>query len=198
MSSVPQTPAHYEVDPEQRDRSLLLAQRLMFFANISIQLSFLFAYLYLRANNYDGGWNPNPDSPAPMAGWIAVLVTQVVAVAAVWAAALPARRGDTRVRVNALIIALVASLVGIGVRVFQLTHTNWEPSDGTYVDVSVLWMAVVAAEVTVGAAWLLRLVMGQVRRTVAATTADLRAVSEYWLAVSVITLGVFLLVQFVT
>ncbi len=199
MTALPQMPAIHEPDPVVRSRSLILGSRLMLGANLTAQLSFLFAYLYLRANNNNSMWHPDGVSPPPIGLAVTVLVLQVAAFAIVWGASSalsrqPAASGFVRM----LELGLIVGVACLAFRLFQITHLGWIPAQGTYVDVSILWFFFLAAEVFIGVLWLIKMLSGQMRRTVPVTVADLRSAAEYWAFVTVVSLGVFLLVQYVT
>ena len=198
MTALPQ-PAMHEPDPAVRSHSLILGSRLMLGANLTAQLSFLFAYLYLRANNNNGMWHPDGVGPPPIGLGVAVLLLQVATFAIVWAAssALSRRPGPSGL-VRMLQLGLVLGLACLGFRLFQITHLGWTPDKGTYVDVSILWFFFLAAQVFIGVLWLIKLLSGQMRHTVLVTVADLRSAAEYWAFVTVVSIMVFLLVQYVT
>jgi len=199
VSTLPPSQSFVETDPEVQLRSSSLGARLMLAANLTFQFSFLFAYLYLRANNFDGGWHPDGVSTPPLGVFVAVVAVTALAFPAAWVASQSAARdGVGAVRNGPLVIALVAGLASIGLWVWQLTHTGWTPDQGTYVDTSILWFAALAAQVTIGCFWLLRIVAGNARGTVPARPSEVRSVAEYLGFVAAWTVGVFLLVQIVT
>lgn len=199
MTTLPQTPAVHELDPAVRSRSLIVASRLMLGANVSVQFSFLFAFLYLRAQDYNGMWHPAGVGPPPIGLALTVLILQAAAGAVVWTASVAMRRSATLSRLpNVLALSAVIAVACLAFRVYQITHMNWTPDEGTYVDVSLLWFGVMAAEVLFGALWLIRLFAGQARRTIPVAAADLRSAAEFWAFLTVVWVGVFALVQFVT
>jgi heme/copper-type cytochrome/quinol oxidase subunit 3 len=199
MTTLPQTPAVHEPDPAVRSRSLILGSRLMLGANLTAQLSFLFAYLYLRANNNNGMWHPDGVGPPPIGLALTVLGLQVVAFAVVWAASASLSRDPSASGfVRMLEVGLVLGVACLAFRLFQITHLGWTADQGTYVDISILWLFFLAAQVFIGILWLIKLLSGQMRRTVLVNVADLRSAAEYWAFVTVVSIGVFLLVQYVT
>ena len=199
MTTLPQTPAIHEPDPAVRSHSLILGSRLMLGANLTAQLSFLFAYLYLRANNNNGMWHPDGVGPPPIGLAVTVLALQVAAFAIVWAASSAlSRQPSASGFVRMLEVGLTLGVACLAFRLFQITHLGWTADQGTYVDVSILWSFFLAAQVFIGVLWLIKLLSGQVRRTVLVNVADLRSAAEYWAFVTVVSFMVFLLVQYVT
>ena len=95
-------------------------------------------------------------------------------------------------------IGLILGVACLAFRLFQITHLGWTADQGTYVDVSILWFFFLAAQVFIGVLWLIKLLSGQMRRTVLVNVADLRSAAEYWAFVTVVSFLVFLLVQYVT
>src|ERR1700694_4857085 len=88
MSDVPASPTGLTVvdKVEGGSETLALSSRLMLAANTTLQLTFLFAYLYLRANSFGGMWHPSGvNSPPELLALVALLVP-VVALLAIWAA----------------------------------------------------------------------------------------------------------------
>ena len=183
---------------EVRTNALRVGSRLMLGANVSVQLSFLFAYLYLRASNNNGMWRPMGVDAPPIALAVVSLLLTLAAFAAAWLCASALVRRPERAATGLLGGAVLVSLVCLVVRLIQLTHLGWTPAQGAYVDVSILWFFVIAAEVFVGYLWLLKLAAGQWRGTVPATAMSVRAAAEYWAFLAALAIGVFLLVQFVT
>ena len=199
MTALPQTPSIHEPDPVVRSHSLLLGSRLMLGANLTAQLSFLFAYLYLRANNNNGMWHPDGVGPPPIGLAVAVLGLQIATFAIVWAASSAlSRKPGASGFVRMVQLGLILGVACLAFRLFQITHVGWTPDKGTYVDVSILWFFFMAAQAFIGVLWLIKLLSGQMRRTVLVTVADLRSAAEYWAFVTVVSIVVFLLVQYVT
>lgn len=181
-----------------RARSLLVGSRLMLAANTTLQLTFLFAYLYLRANNFGGMWRPGGvGTPAPAISAM-VLAVPVVTALLLSAAVGVAGRGQRTQFTRIFGFAILLGLATVAVRVYQLYHTGWSLNQGTYVDVSVIWLAVIVAEYVIGALWIIAMYNGHVRRTVPASPAHVRTLFEYWLYVTVVAFAVFALIQFVT
>lgn len=189
-------------------RTTFVAGRLMLAANTTLQSSFLFAYLYLRANNFGGMWRPAGVNPPATSINTLALMIPVLGVVALALAVRAAATGERRPVTRALGIALVVALATIAMRIYQLYQSGWNltcpttvcmtpPPTGAYVDVSILWFVVLLAEFVVGALWMLSLYMGHVRRTVAATKAQVQSLYEYWAFVTGVALFVYILVQFV-
>ncbi len=194
-----------EGEPPVYARTLVTGGRLLIAANVGLQLTVLFAYLYLRANNFGGQWRPSGIGP-PNAVAVAAMIVPFASVVLLWAAARPSRGGLARTGVTALLAgSLLVALLTVGLRVYLQYHLGWFIYDsnsdtygGGYVDVSTFWYALMLAEFALGLFWVASLYAGQARRTVPATPAQLRAAFEYWAFVSIVALGVFALVQFVT
>ena len=120
-----------------RVRSLIVGSRMMLAANTTLQLTFLFAYLYLRANNFGGMWRPGVGTPAPGIT-LMILLVPVVTTLVLGAAVGVAGRGDRRALTRILGPALLLGAATIAVRVYQLYHTGYDLSSGTYVDIAVI------------------------------------------------------------
>lgn len=199
MSAV-EAHALHEPDGVQNARTKLVGSRLMLAANGSVQLSFLFAFLYLRTNNFDGGWLPDGVGSPPGLNGVVIQVLQVLSLVALVGGAASIRRGlarDTELRLGGVVAALILGLAGLGARIYQLLHTGWTTSQGTYVDVSVLWFGVLAAQVLFGCLWMLKVFTNRTLRNPLETGADLRAVTEYWGFMTVVSIMAAALVQFV-
>ena len=181
-----------------RTRSLIVGSRLMLAANTTLQLTFLFAYLYLRANNFGGMWRPGGvGTPAPAISAMVLAVPVVTAL--LLSAAVRVAGGAQRAQFTRIMgFAILLGLATVAVRVYQLYHTGWGLDKGTYVDISVIWLAVILAEYVIGALWIIAMYNGHVRRTVPETQVQVRVLFEYWLYVTVVAFAVFALIQFVT
>jgi heme/copper-type cytochrome/quinol oxidase subunit 3 len=179
-------------------RSSVVGSRLMLAANTTLHLTFLFAYLYLRANNFGGMWRPNGvGTPAPGISAM-VLVVPLVTALVLSAAVAVAGRGQRAQFTRIVGVAMLLGFATVAVRVYQLYHTGWSLDQGGYVDISVIWLAVLVAEYVIGALLIVAMYNGHVRRTVAASVAQVRTLFEYWLYVTVAAFVVFALIQFVT
>ena len=180
-----------------RVRSLIVGSRMMLAANTTLQLTFLFAYLYLRANNFGGMWRPGVGTPAPGIT-LMILLVPVVTTLVLGAAVGVAGRGDRRALTRILGPALLLGAATIAVRMYQLYHTGYDLAAGTYVDIAVIWLAVILAEFVLGALWMVSIYNSHVRQTVVASHSHVRALFEYWLYVTVVAVVVSGLIQFVT
>ncbi|MBJ7607920.1 MAG: hypothetical protein JF887_00605 [Candidatus Dormibacteraeota bacterium] len=183
--------------PRQR-RTLILGTRLALAANTTFQLSMIFAYLYLRANNFNGGWRP--DGIADLSGLptAIILVLQLACLGAVVVAAGAARRGSGARAIAAL--ALLLAIASLALRWWYQYHLGdgWLINDGTYAATSMLWFGVLIVEVLFGCFWLLSVVApGPRGRDREATANHLRAFAEYWGYLLVLCALVFVLVRLV-
>src|SRR5580704_7695712 len=99
MSDVPASPTGLTAveHVEGGDQTLGLASRLVLGANTTLQLTFLFAYLYLRANNFGGMWHPSGVSAPPEVLALVSLLVPVVALVALWAVSRAIARGTTSI-----------------------------------------------------------------------------------------------------
>ena len=74
--------------------TLLFSSRLVMAANTTLQLSLLFAFLYLKANNFGGMWHPSGVGTPPQVLALISLAFPLVtllALSAVWSAVSKAR-----------------------------------------------------------------------------------------------------------
>jgi hypothetical protein len=181
-------------------RTLVVTSRLLMGANTTLQLTLLFAYLYLRANNFGGMWHPDGVNPPPEVIALAALVVPIVGVAALWAAtAARARGGVSASSLRGLLtLALVAAILTGAVRIFLMYQFSWDVTNGTYIDISTLWYAVILAEFIIVGLWLMSLTLSHIRGTDPISTAQVRAVLEQWTYVTVVAVAVYLLVEFLT
>src|SRR6202035_3413293 len=98
-------------------RTLLLGNRLFLAANSMLMLAMLFAYLFLRSQNYGSMWRP--DGIAALSGvpMAIILLLQLACLGAVLAALSAAQRGTAWRGLG--FIALVLGLVAGGLRVWH-------------------------------------------------------------------------------
>jgi heme/copper-type cytochrome/quinol oxidase subunit 3 len=197
------------LDPQETTerRTLLLGNRLFLGANTMVMLAMLFAFLFLRSQNYGGMWRP--DGIAGLAGvpMAIMLLLQLGCLAAVLAALSAAQRGTGWRSIGA--VALVLSLVAGGLRVWyqynlgdgwviSTSTASTPPTGGTYAAVSEMWLGLLIVEVLLGSLWLLSIVLpGQRARDRAASLRHLRAFSEFWLYLLIVSTFVFLLIRLV-
>jgi len=181
------------------ERTLLFSSRLMMAANTTLQLTFLFTYLYLRTNNFGGMWHPSGVSAPPEVIALIGLLLPVVALLALWAVSNGISRSTSSGSVTGLLwLALAAVVLTGAVRIFLMYQFGWNLQNGTYIDVSTVWYGVVLAEFIIIGLWLLSVVMGHVRGTAPVTSAQLRPIVEQWSYITVLAFAVYALVEFVT
>jgi hypothetical protein len=169
-------------------------------ANTTLQLSLLFAFLYLRANNNGGMWHPSGVGTPPQLLALIALAFPVIGilVLAAVSSTVSKERGSSAIPGLLGLALLVAILTG-AVRILLMYQFNWTlNSAGTYADISTLWYAVLLAEFIGVTAWLLSLVMGHVRGTDPLSPTHARAVLEQWTYITGASIAVYLLVQYVT
>jgi hypothetical protein len=186
-------------DVEGGERTLMFSSRLMLGANTTLQLTFLFTYLYLRANNFGGMWHPSGVSAPPEVLALVALLLPVVALVALWAVSRGIATGAAAGSLNGLLWLALAFIVFTGgFRIFLMYQFGWDLQNGTYIDVSTVWYGVILAEFIIVGLWTLSVVMGHVRRTAPVTQAQARVLMEQWSYVTVIGFAVYALVEFVT
>jgi hypothetical protein len=180
------------------ERTLMYGSRLMLGANTTLQLTFLFTYLYLRANNFGGMWHPSGVSAPPEVLALVALLLPVVALLALWAASRAISKGPAASLNGLLWLALAFVVLTGAIRIFLMYQFGWNLQNGTYIDVSTVWYGVILAEFIILGLWTLSIVMGHVRRTAPVTQAQARALMEQWSYVTVVAFAVYALVEFVT
>lgn len=190
--------AAYPAEDVQERRTLLLGTRLMLAANSTLMIAMIFAYLYLRSQNYNGMWRPSgiADLSSPLMAVILILqlVSLVVVVAAIGASA----RGTSVRSLTgvALVLALAAGVLRV---VYQYSlGSGWVITNGTYTAVSEMWLGIFIVESLLGCVWLLSLVIpGERSITPAYTARHLRAFAEFWGYLLVVTTLFWLLIRLV-
>src|ERR1700722_8083924 len=182
------------------DRTLAFSSRLVLAANTTLQLTFLFAYLYLRANNFGGMWRPSGVTAPPEVLALVALLVPVVALLALWAVERALARGASAARsLNGLLMLALAFVVLTGaVRILMMYQFGWNLQNGTYIDISTVWYGVLLAEFIMVGLWTMSLVMGQVRGTSPIRPAHARALAEQWSYITVVSFAVYALIEFVT
>jgi hypothetical protein len=180
------------------DETFSLTSRLVLAANTTLQLTFLFAYLYLRANNFGGMWHPSGVSAPPEVLALVALLVPVVALVAIWAASLGLASGTARSINGLLWLALAFVVLTAAVRIFLMYQFGWDVTNGTYIDISTVWYGVILSEFIIVGLWTISLVMGHVRGTTPITSVQARAVVEQWSYITVAAFAVYALVEFVT
>jgi hypothetical protein len=199
MSDVPASPTGLTASDhvEGGDQTIALSSRLILGANTTLQLTFLFAYLYLRANNFGGMWHPSGVSAPPEVLALVSLLVPVVALLALWAVSIAITRGTTSI--NGLLWLALAFVVFTGaVRILMMYQFGWDLQNGTYIDISTVWYGVMLAEFIMAGLWVMSLVMGHVRGTAPITAVQARAIVEQWSYITVVSFAVYALVEFVT
>jgi hypothetical protein len=188
-------------------RTLLLGNRLFLGANTMLMLAMLFAYLFLRSQNYGGMWRPDGIAALSSVHMAIMLVLQLGCLAAVLGALSAAQRGAAWRAIG--VVALVLGLLAGGWRVWYqynlgdgwviTTNTNvTPPTGGTYAAVSEMWLGILIVEVLLGSLWLLSIVLpGPRAHDRAASLRHLRAFSEFWLYLLIASTFVFLLIRLV-
>lgn len=201
MSDVPTSPTGLRVTDHGAggDQTFTVTSRLVMGANTTLQLTFLFAFLYLRANNFSGMWHPSGVSAPPEVLALVALLAPVVALLALWAVSLALARGTATGSINGLLwLALAFAVLTGAVRILLMYQFGWNLQNGTYIDISTVWYGVVLAEFIIVGLWIMSLVMGHVRGTAPITTVQARAVVEQWSYITVVAFAVYALVEFVT
>ena len=201
MSDVPASPTGLTVTDHgaSGDQTFSLTSRLVLAANTTLQLTFLFAYLYLRANNFNGMWHPSGVSAPPEVLALIALLVPVVALIAFWAASMALSRGTAASSVNGLLwLALAFIVLTAAVRIFLMYQFGWDVTNGTYIDISTVWYGVILSEFIIVGLWTISLVMGHVRGTTLISAVQARAVVEQWSYITVAAFAVYALVEFVT
>ncbi len=179
-------------------RTLVFSSRLVIASNTTLQLSLLFAFLYLRANNFSGMWHPSGVGTPPQVLALVALVFPLITLLALWGAWSAVSRARESTAISGLLwLALLGAILTGAVRILLMYQFNWELfSAGTYADLATLWYAVLCAEFIGVGLWLLSLVMGHVRRTDPLSTAHARAILEQWTYITGVSIAVYLLIQY--
>jgi hypothetical protein len=199
MSDIPASPTGLTAVEEVAggDQTLMVSSRLVLAANTTLQLTFLFSYLYLRANNFGGMWHPSGVNAPPEVLALVALLVPVVALLALWAVSRAAARGAAIT--NGLLWLALAFVVLTGaVRILLMYQFGWDLQNGTYIDISTVWYGVMLAQFILAGLWVLSLVMGHIRGNAPITSAQARAAVEQWSYITVVSFAVYALVEFVT
>jgi heme/copper-type cytochrome/quinol oxidase subunit 3 len=188
----------FEPDEELNRRTLMIGNRLFLAANTMLMAAMIFAYLFLRGNNYGGNWRPDGIADLPSVSMAVTLLLQLACLVAVLGA-LRAVQGGGDVRALGT-VALVFGLAAGVARVWYQYNlgSGWVITTGTYTAVSEMWFAILIVELLLGWFWLLSIVVtGPRNSTKAATTRHLRAFSEFWFYMLIASTFVWLLVRLV-
>ena len=188
----------FEPDEELNRRTLMMGNRLFLAANTMLMGAMIFAYLFLRGNNYGGNWRPDGIADLPSVSMAVTLLLQLACLVAVLGA-LRAVQGGADVRALGA-VALVFGLAAGVARVWYQYNlgSGWVITNGTYTAVSEMWFGILIVELLLGWFWLLSIVVtGPRNSTKAATSRHLRAFSEFWLYMLIASTFVWLLVRLV-
>jgi hypothetical protein len=200
MSDVSPTGLNAVADEsEGGGRTLVFTSRLVMAANTTLQLSLLFAYLYLKANNFGAMWHPSGVGTPPQVLALVALAFPVITLLALWVVWSAVSKARDSGALNGLLwLAVLAAVLTGAVRILLMYQFNWAlDSAGTYADLSTLWYAVLLGEFILVGLWLLSLVMGHVRGTDKLTPAHARAVLDQWAYITGVSIAVYLLIQYV-
>lgn len=199
MSEVSPTGLTAIEDVEGGGHTLIFGSRLIMAANTTLQLSLLFAFLYLRANNFGQMWHPSAVGTPPQVLALIALAFPVIGVLAlggVWSAVSKARLSSIS---GLLGLAVLAAVLTGAVRILLMYQFNWElDSAGTYADLATLWYAVLLGEFIGVGLWMLSLFMGHVRGNERMSAPHARAILEQWTYITGVSIVVYLLIQYVT
>jgi hypothetical protein len=200
MSDVSPTGLGAIEEGEGGGRTLIFTSRLVMAANTTLQLSLLFAFLYLRANNFSGMWHPSGVGTPPQVLALVALAFPLLTALVLWGVWSAVSRAREASAISGLLwLALLGAILTGAVRILLMYQFNWELfSAGTYADMATLWYAVLCAEFIGVGLWLLSLVMGHVRRTDPLSGAHARAILEQWTYITGVSIAVYLLVQYAT
>jgi heme/copper-type cytochrome/quinol oxidase subunit 3 len=187
-----------ELGEAMQRRTLLLGNRLFLGANTMLMLAMLFAFLFLRSQNYGGMWRPDGIADLSGLSMAITLLLQLGSLIAVVAALGAAQRSAAWRGIG--VIALVLGVAAGTVRIWYQYNlgSGWVINNGTYTAVSEMWFGIFIVEVLLGCLWLLSIVLpGPRARDPAASSRHLRAFSEFWLYLLIASTFVWLLVRLV-
>jgi len=198
MSEVSPTGLTAIEEVEGGGRTLVFSSRLVMASNTTLQLSLLFGFLYLRANNFGSMWHPSGVGTPPQVLALLSLAFPVIALLALWGVWSMVSKSREAGSLNGLLgLALLAAVLTGAVRILLMYQFNWTlDAAGTYADIATLWYAVLLAEFIGVGLWLLSLVMGHVRGTGPLSPAQARAVVEQWTYMTGVSIAVYLLIQY--
>jgi hypothetical protein len=198
MSEVSPTGLSAIEEVEGGGRTLVFSSRLVLAANTTLQLSLLFAFLYLRANNFGGSFHPNGVGTPPQVLALISLAFPAIGVLALWTVwnTVGKSRESSALR-GMLWLAVLAAVLTGAVRILLMYQFNWTlNSAGTYADLATLWYAILLAEFIGVGLWLLSLVMGHVRGTDRLSLPHARAILEQWTYITGVSIAAYLLIQY--
>jgi hypothetical protein len=198
MSDVSPTGLTVIDEVEGGGRTLVFTSRLVMAANTTLQLSLLFAYLYLRANNFAQMWRPSGINPPPQVLALVALAFPLITLIALWAVWSAVSKARTSSINGLLWLAILCAVLTGTIRIVLMYQFNWElDSAGTYAAITTLWYAVLLSEFILVGLWMLSLVMGHVRGTDRLSPSHARAVLDQWAYITGLSIAVYLLVQYV-
>ena len=154
----------YPVDkPDPTPRVLWVGSRLLSASVVIFFVAFVFAFVYLKAQNTSGRWNPGLEISVSFSS--VVLGAVLLSAIAYGAAVRRLRDDDTSAWQGWAATSLLLGLVGIGLHVWQLDTLPFTPTGGGYPSVFVSWtVALIAVEL--GAMyWLFSVLRGTLRLT---------------------------------
>jgi heme/copper-type cytochrome/quinol oxidase subunit 3 len=144
----------YEESAELVARDLSTGGRLFVAADAFLFLGFLFAYLYLKALNNNGMWNPKGENPSGAMGVTVLVLVVVTAVVLTLAGRRMAAAGPAAYRVPAVaavLIGLVATLLAGS----QLFRPGFSPAfAGSFGSVFIGFMAFYVLHLLGGVYWI--------------------------------------------
>ena len=137
MEGSASAPTHPSIElepPEWQPRALWVGARQLCGAAAFFQLSFAFAYFYLRSQDTNGSWRIGPHVHPSIGLGIAILVALVASALLMRIAS---RRPEAVVSAGGA--ALVLCLVAIGLQAFEWTKLGFGPASGGYASVFTGW-----------------------------------------------------------
>jgi hypothetical protein len=173
---------------------------LLLAANTTLQLTLLFAYMYLKANNFAGMWRPQGVGTPPQVLALVALAFPLIGVVALWGASTAVARGRESGSLRGLLwLGVLAAILTGAVRILLMYQFNWTlNAAGTYAAITTLWYAVLLGEFILVGLWMLSLTMGHVRGTDPLSSSHARAVLEQWTYITGVSVAVYLLTQYFT
>ncbi|MDQ6856858.1 MAG: hypothetical protein M3Z57_07285 [Candidatus Dormibacteraeota bacterium] len=196
--------AVYQTDETTQRHTFLVGIRLFLAANTMLMGAFLFAYLYLRANNNNGMWRPDGIADLASVPMGIILLLQLACLVVVLGALAAARRGRSARALGG--IAVLLALAAGGMRVWYQYNLGdhatdppgWVINNGTYTAVTEMWLAVLIVEILVGMLWLFTIVLPGPRSAhPLVATRHLRGFAEFWGYMLAVSTFVFLLARLV-